>query len=148
MYDGDNMDNHKPVIGITASAFDLLHAGHIAMLHEAKSQCNYLIVCLQVDPSVDRPNKNAPIQSIVERYIQLAAVDMIDEIVPYSTEKDLEDILNLFEIDVRILGEEYKDQLFTGRRICENRGIRIYYNSRGHGFSTTDLRKRVCDASK
>jgi glycerol-3-phosphate cytidylyltransferase len=130
-------------IGFTASTFDLLHAGHIAMLREAKSQCDWLICGLQIDPSIDRIDKNKPIQTIVERYVQLSAVCYVDEIIPYSTEKDLEDILQMFSIDVRIIGEEYKDGKFTGRAICSSRGIEIYYNKRDHRFSSSDLRKRV-----
>jgi glycerol-3-phosphate cytidylyltransferase len=132
-------------IGIVASTFDLLHAGHIMMLREAKSQCDHLICALQVDPSVDRQEKNSPIQSIVERYIQLSVVKYVDEIVVYQTEKDLEDILELYPIDVRILGEEYKDMDFTGREICKKRGIRIHFNKRDHRFSSSGLRKRVAE---
>ena len=130
-------------IGFTASTFDLLHAGHIAMLREAKSQCDWLICGLQIDPSIDRIDKNKPIQTIVERYVQLDAVCYVDEIIPYTTEKDLEDILQMFNINVRIIGDEYKDGKFTGRAICSSRGIEIYYNKRDHRFSSTDLRKRV-----
>lgn len=133
--------------GFTCSAFDLLHAGHVAMLREAKSQCDYLICGLQTDPSVDRPTKNKPVQTIVERYVQLAAVRYVDEIVPYATEADLEDILNMYPIDVRILGEEYKDKDFTGRDICKKRGIDLYFNRREHRFSTSDLRKRIADGN-
>jgi glycerol-3-phosphate cytidylyltransferase len=132
-------------IGIVASTFDLLHAGHIMMLREAKSQCDHLICALQVDPSVDRQEKNSPIQSIVERYIQLSVVKYVDEIVVYQTEKDLEDILELYPIDVRILGEEYKNMDFTGREICKKRGIRIHFNKRDHRFSSSGLRKRVVE---
>jgi len=132
-------------IGFTCSTFDLLHAGHVQMLREAKQQCDYLICGLQVDPSVDRAEKNAPVQTIVERYTQLNAVKYVDEIIPYSTEKDLEDILSMYEIDVRILGEEYKDKTFTGRAICASRGIELHYNKREHRFSTSDLRNRVSE---
>jgi glycerol-3-phosphate cytidylyltransferase len=132
-------------IGIVASTFDLLHAGHIMMLREAKSQCDHLICALQVNPSIDRKEKSAPIQSIVERHVQLAAVKYVDEIIVYQTEKDLEDILELYPIDVRILGEEYKDKDFTGREICKRRGIRIHFNKRDHHFSSSGLRKRVAD---
>jgi glycerol-3-phosphate cytidylyltransferase len=132
-------------IGIVASTFDLLHAGHIMMLREAKDQCDHLLCALQVDPSVDRQEKNSPIQSIVERYVQLAAVKYVDEIVVYQTEKDLEDILELYPINVRILGEEYRDKDFTGREICKRRGIRIHFNKRDHKFSSSGLRKRVSD---
>jgi glycerol-3-phosphate cytidylyltransferase len=130
-------------IGFTCSAFDLLHAGHVAMLREAKSQCDYLICGLQTDPKIDRPSKNQPVQTIVERYVQLAAVRYVDEVIPYATESDLEDILSMYPIDVRILGEEYKDKDFTGRDICKKRGIDLYFNKREHRFSTSDLRKRI-----
>jgi len=130
-------------VGFTASAFDLLHAGHVQMLREAKEQCDYLICGLQLDPSLDRNNKNMPVQTIVERYTQLIAVKYVDEIIPYVTEKDLEDILQMYHIDVRILGEEYKNQDFTGRDICKQRGIELYFNRRDHRFSTSDLRKRM-----
>ena len=130
--------------GFTCSAFDLLHAGHIQMLREAKEQCDYLLVGLQVDPSKDRKEKNAPIETVVERYTQLNAVSYVDEIIPYLTEGDLDDILSLYQIDVRILGEEYREKDFTGKDICRSRGIDLYFNKRDHRFSTSDLRKRVC----
>ena len=132
-------------IGFTASAFDLLHTGHVIMLQEAKQQCDYLICALQMDPSVDRSEKNAPVQTIVERYTQLKGVKYVDEIIPYGTEKDLEDILTMYHIDVRILGEEYRDKDFTGKDICRKREIDLYFNKRDHRFSTSDLRKRVCE---
>lgn len=132
-------------VGFTCSTFDLLHAGHVQMLREAKEQCDYLLVGLQMDPSIDRAEKNAPVQSIVERYTQLKGVRYVDEIIPYVTEADLEDILGMYHIDVRILGEEYRDKTFTGRAICLKRGIELYYNKREHRFSTSDLRKRVCE---
>lgn len=132
-------------VGITFSAFDLLHAGHIKMLEEAKSQCDYLIAGLQIDPTLDRPEKNSPTQTIVERYIQLKGCKFVDEIVPYSTEQDLDDILRSFKIDVRILGDEYKDQNFTGRTYCENKGIELYFNTRDHRFSSSSLRKEVAE---
>ena len=130
-------------IGFTCGAFDLLHAGHVVMLEEAKRHCDYLIVGLQIDPTLDRDHKNAPIQSIVERQIQLAAIKYVDEIIPYQTETDLEDILNMLHIDVRILGEEYKNGKFTGRAICAKRGIELFFNKREHRFSSSDLRNRV-----
>lgn len=130
-------------IGFVASSFDLLHAGHIQMLREAKSQCDYLICALQMDPSLDRPEKNSPVQTIVERYTQLKGVTYVNEIIPYSTERDLEDILELYQIDIRILGDEYKDKDFTGKDICRRRGIQLYFNTRDHRFSSSDLRKRV-----
>ena len=134
-------------VGFTASTFDLLHAGHIQMLREAKEQCDYLICGLQVDPSIDRAEKNAPIQTVVERYTQLKAVGYVDEIIPYGTEGDLEDILSMYPINVRILGEEYRDKTFTGRAICNKRGIDLHFNKREHRFSTSDLRHRVKDES-
>tara|TARA_B100001113_G_scaffold192692_1_gene157962 strand:+ start:261 stop:668 length:408 start_codon:yes stop_codon:yes gene_type:complete len=130
-------------IGFTCSTFDLLHAGHIQMLRDAKEQCDYLICGLQVDPSIDRPEKNSPVQTVVERFTQLNAVKYVDEIIPYQTEKDLEDILNMLHIDVRILGEEYKNKTFTGRAICAKRGIELFFNKREHRFSSSDLRDRV-----
>jgi len=135
-------------VGITFSTFDLLHAGHVQMLREAKEQCDYLICGLQMDPSADRPSKNAPVQNIVERYTQLKGVRYVDEIIPYATEKDLEDILTMYHIDVRILGEEYRDQDFTGKDICRKRDIDLYFNKRDHRFSSSDLRRRVAEREK
>lgn len=134
-------------IGITFSTFDLLHAGHVAMLAEAKNHCDYLIAGLQTDPTIDRPDsKNPPVQTIVERQIQLACNRFVDEIVVYQTEKDLEDILLTLPIDVRILGVEYQDKEFTGRDICKKRGIELVFNGRDHSFSSSSLRKRVAQA--
>jgi glycerol-3-phosphate cytidylyltransferase len=131
-------------IGFTCSTFDLLHAGHILMLAECKQICEYLIVGLQSDPTIDRPEiKNKPVQSIVERYVQLSAVKFVDEIIVYDTEKDLEDLLMFLPITMRICGEEYKDNPLTGRDICESRGIKTYYNSRTHRFSSSELRQRT-----
>lgn len=136
-------------IGITFSTFDLLHAGHIAMLAEAKNHCDYLIAGLQTDPTIDRPDtKNPPVQTIVERQIQLAATRYVDEIVVYQTEKDLADILLTLPIDVRILGIEYADKEFTGKDICKQRNISCIFNSRDHSFSSSSLRKRVSAADK
>ena len=133
-------------IGITFSQFDLLHAGHIAMLSQAKNHCDYLIAALQNNAQWDRPEKNEPIQSIVERQISLSAVRFVDEIVVYNTEKDLEDILLTLPIDVRILGVEYKDKEFTGKDICAQRKIELVFNGRDHSFSSSSLRKRVVEA--
>ena len=130
-------------IGITFSTFDLFHAGHVKMVEEAKTVCDYLIVGLQLDPSIDRPKKNSPSQSIIERYIQLKGCKHIDEIVPYVSEQDLEDKLKSFRIDVRIIGIEYKDKYFTGKKYCEDKGIEIYYNSRDHRFSSSGLRNQI-----
>lgn len=135
-------------IGIVASSFDLLHAGHIMMLREAKSKCDHLIAAIQTDPTIDRPEKNRPVQTIVERYIQLSAVKYVDEIIVYTTEQDLEDILEMYPIDIRVLGEEYRDKDFTGREICKRRGIQLYFNKRDHRFSSSDLRKRVMNKEK
>ncbi len=132
-------------IGITFSAFDLLHAGHVKMLEDAKRQCDYLIAALQTDPTLDRPEKNRPTQSVVERYIQLKGCVHVDEIVPYATEQDLEDILRSFKIDVRIIGDEYKEADFTGRSYCEQKGIALHFNTRDHRFSSSGLRKEVAD---
>lgn len=126
-------------VGFTCSTFDLFHAGHVRMLEEAKNVCDYLIVGLQTDPSIDRPEKNKPVQSVVERYIQLRACKFVDEIVPYTTENDLVEILTSLNIDVRILGEEYKDKFFTGSHLP----IETYFNSRKHKFSSSELRTRI-----
>ena len=130
-------------IGFTCSTFDLLHSGHIMMLREAASVCDYLICGLQIDPSNDRAGKNKPLQSIVERHTQLAAVRYVDEIIPYEWEHDLEDILQSYPINVRILGEEYRDRQFTGKSFCETNGIELYYNKRKHRFSSSELRDRI-----
>ena len=130
-------------VGITFSSFDLLHAGHVMMLKEAKKQCDYLIVGLQLDPSLDRPEKNEPSQSIIERYIQLKGSKYVDEIVPYGLEQDVQDMLRSFKIDVRIIGEEYENINFTGKDYCIKKGIEIYYNSRDHRFSSTEIKSRL-----
>jgi glycerol-3-phosphate cytidylyltransferase len=133
-------------VGITFSTFDLLHAGHIGMLREAKTYCDYLIVGLQSDPTIDRPDtKNKPIQTMVERYAQLNALKFVDEIVPYQTEEDVIDILELFQIDVRFLGDEYRDKDFTGKDVCRKRDIDLHFNKRDHRFSSSGLRQRVCE---
>ena len=134
-------------IGITFSTFDMLHAGHIAMLSEAKNHCDYLIAGLQTDPTIDRPDtKNSPIQSVVERQIQLAACRYVDEVVVYQTEQDLIDLLLILPVDVRILGVEYENKDFTGRGECYDRGIELVFNGRDHSFSSSSLRKRVATA--
>ena len=136
-------------IGFTCSTFDLLHAGHITMLEEAKHHCDFLIVGLQTDPTIDRPDeKNPPVQSLIERQIQLAAVKYVDEIICYQTERDLEDLLLTLPINVRILGVEYKDKDFTGRAICDERNIDLIFNKRDHSFSSTSLRKHVANSQK
>ena len=134
-------------IGITFSTFDMLHAGHIAMLSEAKNHCDYLIAGLQTDPTINRPEtKNRPIQSIVERQIQLAACRYVDEVVVYQTEQDLVDLLLILPLDVRVLGVEYQDKDFTGMYECGMRGIELVFNGRDHSFSSSSLRKRVVEA--
>jgi glycerol-3-phosphate cytidylyltransferase len=131
-------------VGITFSTFDLLHAGHILMLEEAKQNCDYLIVGLQTNPTIDRPEtKNKPAQTIVERQIQLAAVKFVDEVVVYETEKDLLDILTVYPINIRFVGQEYMNKDFTGKEYCLDHDIEIVYNTRKHRFSTTELRKRA-----
>lgn len=131
-------------IGFTCSTFDLFHAGHVMMLREAKEQCDYLIVGLQTDPTIDRPEKNKPVQGVFERFVQLNACVHVDEIIPYATEKELRDMLQSFKIDVRILGEEYKDKEFTGHDLP----MEFYFNKRRHSFSTSELRQRVINATR
>ena len=134
-------------IGITFSTFDMLHAGHIAMLSEAKNHCDYLICGLQTDPTIDRPEtKNRPIQSIVERQIQLSACRYVDEVVVYQTEQDLVDLLLILPLDVRVLGVEYQDREFSGQHECYMRNIELVFNGRDHSFSSSSLRKRVVAA--
>jgi len=136
-------------VGVTFSTFDLFHAGHIAMLAEAKNHCDYLIAALQTDPTLDRPDtKNHPVQTIVERQIQLAACRYVDEIVVYSTEQDLRDLLLILPVDVRVLGIEYQGTNFSGLAECEKRGIDIVYNARDHSFSSSGLRQRVAAAEE
>ena len=127
--------------GFTAGAMDLLHAGHVAMLEEAKSQCDYLIVGLHTDPTIDRPEKNKPIQTTFERFIQLKGCKFVDEIIPYDTEEDLIDLLQTFKPDVRFIGEDYRGKAFTGDELP----IKITYTSRRHSFSSSNLRKKVCN---
>lgn len=133
-------------VGFTCSAFDLFHCGHIMMLKEAKSVCDYLIVGLQTDPTIDRPQKNKPVQSVFERFVQLQACKYVDEVVVYATEKELVDLLLSYPINIRVLGAEYQDRDFTGRKECTEHGIELYFNKREHSFSTTELRQRVAEA--
>ena len=136
--------NAARTVGITFGAFDLLHAGHICMLAEAKTACDYLVVGLQNDPTLDRPDsKNKPIQSIFERQLQIAAVRYVDDVIIYNTEDEIKDILKALPINVRIIGEDYIDKDFTGKKACEELGIEIYYNDRSHSFSSSSLRTRV-----
>jgi len=133
------------ITGFTCSAFDLLHPGHIVMLEECKNNCDYLIVGLHTDPTIDRPNdKQRPVQSVFERYVQLTGCKFVDKIIPYDTEKDLENMVATLRINIRFLGDEYKSVPFTGKDICEYRGIKIFFNSpRIYSYSSTDLRKRT-----
>ncbi len=133
----------KNKIGITCSSFDMFHAGHVKMLQEAKDQCDYLIVALHTDPTLDRPDKNKPIQSLVERYIQLSGCKYVDEIIPYQTEEELMEIFLTFKLDIRIIGSDYLEKNFTAKELCEYRNIDIYYNERNHHFSSTELRERI-----
>lgn len=134
-------------IGFTCSTFDLFHAGHLLMLEEAKNQCDYLIVGLQTDPTIDRPKeKNKPVQSVFERFVQLEACKYVDKVIPYATEKELVDILLSYPINVRILGDEYRDKEFTGKYECISKEIDFYFNKREHSFSTSELRARVVAA--
>ena len=132
-------------VGITFGVFDLLHAGHIMMLEEAKNNCDHLIVGLNTDPSSIDPNKNQPTQTMVERYIQLNGCRFVDEIIPYTTEQDLDDLLRALPIGIRFIGEEYRDKAFTGKQYCIDQSIQIYYNKRSHRFSSSSLRKVVAE---
>jgi len=135
--------NTSNVIGITFSAFDLFHAGHVTMLKEAKEHCDYLIVALQLDPSIERSNKNKPVQSVFERYVQLQGCKYVNEIIPYVLEEEINDILLTYDINTRFIGEEYRDKDFSGKDVCKDKGILIHYNSRKHSFSSSGLRKKI-----
>jgi len=140
MWDDMNMR-----VGFTCSTFDLFHAGHVLMLEEAKRQCDWLIVGLQTDPTIDRPEKNKPVQSVFERFVQVSACKWVNEVVVYESEKDLMNLLKSYNIHVRILGKEYQDKDFTGRHLGN---IELYFNSRDHSFSTTELRNRIREAEE
>ena len=141
------MNDYKQIVGITFSAFDLFHTGHVIMLKEAKQHCDFLIVGLQTDPSIERSlDKNKPIQSLFERYEQLVSCRYVDQIIPYATEKELNDILLSYPINIRIIGEEYNNKDFSGKNICNDKNIAILYNTRKHSFSTTELRSRVLNS--
>lgn len=134
--------------GATFSTFDLLHSGHISMLREAKSVCDYLICGLHVNPKIEREYKNSPVQSVVERYIQLSGVKYVDEIIPYQLEEDLADIILSYPIDVYVIGGDYVGKDFSAKSICLEKGIDIYYNSRDHNFSSTNLRRKIYNLEK
>ena len=131
--------------GVIAGNFDVIHPGYIKMFKQCKKHCDYLICALQNDPTIDRKDKNKPIQSLVERYLQLDAVKYVDKIIPYNDEKELEELFSSLDLDVRIIGEDYKDKNYTAKSICQKRGIRIIYNKRDHNYSTTNLRKKIYD---
>jgi len=136
------------VIGFTCGAFDLLHAGHVLMLQEAREVCDFLIVGLHVDPSEERPEKNKPVQTLSERFIQLDAVKYVDMIMPYQTELDMHHLLRILRVEVRIVGEDYINKPLSGEHLHEELGIKLYYNKRGHTFSSTELRHRIAGANK
>lgn len=142
-YNTAPMENWRPNWGITFGAFDLLHTGHITMLQQCRTQCDALIVCLQSDPSIDRPNKNKPVQSLFERYMQLESCRWVDNIIPYDSENDLLNILSITDVRKRFIGEEYKGGYIHGEEICKHRNIEIVFIDRQHGFSSSELRKRV-----
>lgn len=135
--------NDSIMIGITFGSFDLLHAGHVSMLEQCKKHCNWLIVGLQTNPTIDRPTKNKPIQTTFERFCQLNALRCVDEIIPYDTEDDLKNMLSILNIDKRFIGSEYTGQKLNGQDVCEMRGIEILYIDRIHNYSSSELRKRI-----
>lgn len=131
-------------VGFTCGVFDFCHAGHVLMFKECKKVCDYLIVGIKVDPTVDKPGKSKPVQSIVERQIQVQACRYVDEIIVYETEKDLVDILSVLDIDIRIMGADHEGRPTSeGREVCRKRGIKFFYNKRGHRFSSTELKRRI-----
>lgn len=130
-------------IGLVASCFDLLHAGHCVMLQDAKRVCDYLVVALQEDPSIDRPEKNKPIQSLLERKIQIEAIKYVDEVITYKKESDLELLIKRVKPDIRILGSDYIDKEYTGKDMDKE----VYFHNRNHNWSTTELRERVKNVS-
>lgn len=130
-------------VGITFGAFDLCHPGHVLLFDFCKQHCDRLIVGLHVDPTLERPTKNKPVMSLLERQIILKSNKNIDEIICYETEKDIEVILKTFKLDVRFLGYDYFNTDFTGKHVCEYKRIKLMYCDRSHGFSTTSLRQRI-----
>jgi glycerol-3-phosphate cytidylyltransferase len=136
-------------IGFNCSSFDLFHAGHVTMLKEERRYCDYLIVALQTDPTVDRPKvKNKPIQSVYERFVQVSACRYVDEVLVYTTEDELLNMLKTQHIDIRFLGDEYKTKEFTGKQWCLDNGIELHYHLREHPYSSSGLRKRVYEVEK
>ena len=131
-------------IGFNCSSCDLFHAGHVTMLKMEKQMCDYLIVALQVDPTIDRPGiKNKPVQSVYERYVQLQGCKYVDEILVYETEADLLNLIQTQKFDIRFLSEEYKNVDFTGKQYCIDNGIELHFHLRRHQYSSTELRNRV-----
>ena len=136
-------------IGFNCSTFDLLHAGHVTMLKMEKQLCDYLIVALQVDPTIDRPViKNKPVQTVYERFVQLQACKYIDEILVYETEADLLNLIKTQTMHVRFLSDEYIGKDFTGKQYCIENGIELHYHKRQHTYSSTDLRVRTYQMEK
>ncbi|MCL4406024.1 MAG: adenylyltransferase/cytidyltransferase family protein [Patescibacteria group bacterium] len=133
----------KKIVGFTCGAFDLCHAGHVRMFKECKKHCDYLIVGVQGDPSIDRPAKNIPIQSHAERLEIMSSIRFIDEVIPYNTEEDLYRLLKGLKeqnrVDIRFLDEDWRDKQFTGWDL----DFKLYFNDRSHGFSTSELRRRI-----
>ena len=136
-------------IGFNCSSCDLFHAGHVTMMKMEKQMCDYLIVALQVDPTIDRPGvKNKPTQSVYERYVQLQGCKYVDEILVYETEADLLNLIQTQTVHIRFLSEEYKDRDFTGKQYCIDNGIELYFHMRRHQYSSTELRNRVYELEK
>lgn len=136
-------------VGFNCSTLDLFHAGHVTMLKTEKQHCDWLIVALQSDPTIDRPGtKNKPVQSLYERYVQISSCKYVDEVLVYETEEDLENLLKTQTIHIRFLGDEYKTKPFTGKQYCLDKGIELYYHERQHPYSSSGLRKRVYEAEK
>ena len=136
-------------IGFNCSSCDLFHAGHVTMLKMEKQMCDYLIIGLQVDPTIDRPGiKNKPVQSVYERYVQLQGCKYVDEILVYETEADLLNLIQTQKFDIRFLSEEYKNIDFTGKQYCIDNGIELHFHLRRHQYSSTELRNRVYEFEK
>ena len=136
------------IVGFTCGTFDLVHAGHVLMLKEASEVCDFLIVGLHIDPSEEREWKNKPVQSIHERFIQLEAIKYVDYVLPYHTEHDMYELLQILRVNIRIVGEEYRNRPLSGEHLHKDLNIKLHYNNRGHGFSSTELRDRVKRANK
>ena len=133
-------------VGFTCGAFDLLHPGHLIMLRQCKEQCDWLIVGLHTDPTIDRPEKNKPIQTVYERWVQLNACTYIDTVVPYDTENDLCNMMATLDMNIRFVGADHRNDYITGQQICESRKIKIIFNDRYHDYSSSELRERINDS--